>query len=74
MADVIVIAILMTDVGLNGQLEDHLQSMNIPTGSLSIIATNNTALQPGYIIFICFVLYGLILSTILKFITPYDSH
>ncbi len=74
MADVIVIAILMTYVGLNGQLEDHLQSMNIPTGSLSIIATNNTALQPGYIIFICFVLYGLILSTILKFITPYDSH
>jgi hypothetical protein len=74
MADVIVIAILMTYIGLNGQLEDQLQSMNIPSGALSIITTNNTALQPGYIIFICFVLYGLILSTILKFITPYDSH
>ena len=74
MADVIVIAILMTYIGLNGQLEEHLQSMNIPSGSLSIISTNNTALQPGFIIFICFVLYGLILSTILKFITPHDSH
>ncbi len=74
MADVIVIAILMTYIGLDGQLEDHLHRMNIPSGSLSIISTNNTALQPGFIIFICFVLYGLILSTILKFITPYDSH
>jgi len=74
MADVIVIAILMTYIGLNGLLEDQLQRMNVPSGALSIISTNNTALQPGYIIFICFVLYGLILSTILKFITPYDSH
>ena len=74
MADVIVIAILMTYIGLNGLLESQLQTMNIPSSGLSIITTNNTALQPGYIIFICFVLYGLILSTILKFITPYDAH
>ncbi len=73
MADVIVIAILMTYIGLNGLLESQLQNMNIPSDGLSIITTNNTSLQPGYIIFICFVLYGLILSTILKFITPYDS-
>jgi hypothetical protein len=74
MADVIVIAILMTYIGLNGLLETQLESMNIRTEYLTIITTNNTALQPGYIIFICFVLYGLILSTILKVITPYDSH
>ena len=74
MADVIVIAILMTYVGLNGLLEGQLQSMNIPSAGLSIITTTNTSLQAGYIIFICFVLYGLILSTILKSITPYDAH
>ena len=74
MADVIVIAILMTYVGLTAPLENRLQNMNIPSEGLSVISTNNTALQPGYIIFICFVLYGLILSTILKFITPYDAH
>ena len=74
MADVIVIAILMTYIGLNGLLETQLTSLNIKSDFLTIITTNNTALQPGYIIFISFVLYGLILSTILKFITPYDSH
>ena len=74
MADVIVIAILMTYIGLNGLLESQLNSLNIKSDFLTIITTNNTALQPGYIIFISFVLYGLILSTILKFITPYDSH
>ncbi|WP_158795869.1 paraquat-inducible protein A [Pedobacter sp. L105] len=74
MADVIVIAILMTYIGLNGLLESQLSSLNIRSDFLTIITTNNTALQPGYIIFISFVLYGLILSTILKSITPYDSH
>jgi hypothetical protein len=74
MADVIVIAILMTYIGLNGLLENQLAGLNIKSDTLTIITTNNTALQPGYIIFISFVLYGLVLSTILKFITPYDSH
>ena len=74
MADVIVIAIMMTYIGLNGLLENQLSSLNIKSDFLTIITTNNTALQPGFIIFISFVLYGLILSTILKYITPYDSH
>ncbi len=74
MADVIVIAILMVYIGLNGLLQSQLAGLNIRSSFLSIITTNNTALQPGYIIFICFVLYGLVLSTILKFITPYDTH
>ncbi|UKT65899.1 paraquat-inducible protein A [Pedobacter mucosus] len=74
MADVIVIAILMVYIGLNGLLESQLKMLNIKSDFLTVITTNNTALQPGYIIFISFVLYGLILSTILKFITPHDSH
>jgi hypothetical protein len=74
MADVIVIAILMVYIGLNGLLESQLAALNIKSDDLSIITTNNTALQPGYIIFISFVLYGLTLSTILKYITPNDSH
>jgi len=74
MADVIVIAILMTYIGLNGLLDKQLASLNIKSDTLTLITTNNTALQPGYIIFISFVLFGLILSTILKSITPYDSH
>lgn len=74
MADVIVIAILMTYIGLNGLLDKQLALLNISSHELTLITTNNTALQPGYIIFISFVLYGLILSTILKYITPYDAH
>lgn len=74
MADVIVIAILMAYIGLNGLLENQLSNLKIPADQLTLISTNNTALQPGYIIFIAFVLFGLVLSTILKFITPHDSH
>jgi hypothetical protein len=74
MADVIVIAILMTYIGLNGLLSKQLALLHIRGSDLTMIATNNTALQPGYIIFISFVLYGLILSTILKYITPNDAH
>ncbi|WP_345212712.1 paraquat-inducible protein A [Mucilaginibacter gynuensis] len=74
MADVIVIAILMTYIGLNGLLNSQLALLNIRSQDLTLISTNNTALQPGYIIFISFVLYGLILSTILKYITPNDAH
>jgi hypothetical protein len=74
MADVIVIAILMTYIGLNGLLESQLASLNINSDQLTIITTNNTALQPGYIIFISYVLFGLTLSTILKAITPHNTH
>ncbi|WP_316783879.1 paraquat-inducible protein A [Pedobacter frigiditerrae] len=73
MADVIVIGILMAYIGLNGLLESQLQRLKVPIDSLTLISTHNTALQPGYIIFIAFVLFGLILSTILKFITPNDA-
>ena len=73
MADVIVIGILMAYIGLNGLLQNQLQNLHVQSDSLTIIATNNTALQPGYIIFISYVLFGLVLSTILKFITPHDK-
>lgn len=73
MADVFVIAILMAYIGLNGLLEDQLHKLKIPADSLTLLSTHNTALQPGYIIFIAFVLFGLMLSTILKFISPHKT-
>ncbi|RZK54685.1 MAG: paraquat-inducible protein A, partial [Pedobacter sp.] len=73
MADVFVIGILMAYIGLNGLLESQLQRLKVPIEPLTLISTHNTALQPGYIIFIAFVLFGLILSTILKYITPNDA-
>lgn len=72
MADVIVIAIFMVYIGLNGLLERQLRGLNLKSEDLTVITTHNTSLQPGFIIFISFVLYGLMLSTILKYISPHD--
>jgi Paraquat-inducible protein A len=69
MADVLVIAILMTYIGFNGIVNNSLSDLDLDNGTITSIATNNTAIQPGYIIFIGFVVYSFILSSILKNIT-----
>ncbi|MDF9798539.1 hypothetical protein OKW21_003802 [Catalinimonas alkaloidigena] len=69
MADVYVIAIFMSYVGFQGILEDQLAIMNVETDALVSISTNKTSLQPGFILFIAFVLFSLLLSVILKKIT-----
>jgi hypothetical protein len=66
MADVLVIAILMTFIGFNGIVNNTLSDLNLDNGTLTSITTNNTSIQPGYIIFIGFVLYSFTLSNILK--------
>lgn len=66
MADVMVVAIFMAYVGFNGILEDQMEYLNVESDAMNSIATNNTSLQPGYILFITYVLYGLILAAILK--------
>jgi hypothetical protein len=69
MADVMVVAILMTYIGFNGIVNSTLSDLNLHNETISSITTNNTAIQPGYIIFIGFVLYSFTLSGILKKIT-----
>jgi hypothetical protein len=66
MADVMVVAILMTFIGFNGIVNSSLSDLNLNNGTISSITTNNTSIQPGYIVFIGFVLYGFALSFILK--------
>jgi len=66
MADVLVIAILMTYIGFNGIVNNSLSALNIDNGTITSITTNNTSVQPGYIIFIGFVLYSFALSYILQ--------
>jgi len=74
MADVMVVAILMAYIGFNGIIYSQLKGLDIHTGTISSITTNHTSLQPGYIVFVGFVLYGLVLSVILKKITnPKDG-
>lgn len=65
MADVMVIAIFMAYIGFNSILTEQMKNLNMNSESFNSIATNQTSLQPGYIVFGCFVLFSLILSTIL---------
>ncbi|OKS86496.1 paraquat-inducible protein A [Mucilaginibacter polytrichastri] len=69
MADVMIVGILMTYIGLNGILKSQLSNLNIHNSVLTTVTANNTSLQPGYFIFACYVVYAFILSYILKRIT-----
>ena len=72
MADVMVVGVLMTYIGLNGILKSQLSNLNIHNSLLTTTTENITSLQPGYIVFVIFVLFSLVLTTIVKRITPYD--
>lgn len=69
MADVTVVAIFMAYIGFNGILQSQMGYLNIRSQEFTSIATNQTSLQPGYIVFVTFVVFGLALSQILKMIT-----
>lgn len=70
MADVMVVGIAMTYIGLNGILQSQLSGLNIKEELLSTVTQNNTSLQPGYYIFVAYVVYVSVLSLILKRIKP----
>ncbi len=65
MADVMVVAIFMAYIGFKGILDNQLAGLNFSSPGVTSIATNLTSLQPGYILFVTFVLFGMILSSIL---------
>lgn len=73
MADVFVVAILMTFIGFNGIVTSKLETMNYQNLPITSISTANTTVQPGYIIFISFVIYSFVLSAILLKITPRNT-
>lgn len=66
MADVMVIGILMTYIGLNGILKSQLTDLNIKSDVLTTTTVNFTSLQPGYIVFVGYVILGFVVSYVLK--------
>ena len=66
MADVMVVGIAMTYIGLNGILKSQLTDLNIKNEFLTTATVNYTALQPGYIIFVGYVIFAFNLSYFLK--------
>lgn len=73
MADVMVVGILMTYIGLNGILKSQLSNLNIHNSFLTTTTVNDTSLQPGYFIFVVYVMFEMVLSYILKRITTDDE-
>jgi hypothetical protein len=72
MADVMIVGMLMTYIGLNGILKSQLSNLNMHTSSLNVVTTNGTSLQPGYFIFLAYVCFSFLLSYILKRIMPHN--
>jgi len=70
MADVMIVGVLMTFIGLNGILKSQLANLNIHSGSLITNTVNFSSLQPGYFIFAAYVAFELSLSYILRKIAP----
>ncbi len=66
MSDVLVLAILMTYIGFNGIVNSTLSDLNMNNETITSVTTNNTSIQPGFIIFTGFVLFSFTLSYILK--------
>lgn len=66
MADVTVVAIFIAYIGFKGVLNTQLKGIDMKSAYVEIIATNDTALQPGFVIFTAFVLFGFALSAILR--------
>jgi hypothetical protein len=62
MADVMVVAIFMTYIGINGIVTSQLGELSSSTPELEILTTNGTALQPGYFLFLTYTLLALFLS------------
>jgi hypothetical protein len=69
MADVMVVGILMTYIGLNGILKSQLVDLNLKNEFLTTTTVNYTSLQPGYIIFVGYVVFTFMLSYLLKKLT-----
>ena len=66
MADVVIIGVLMTYIGLNGILESQLANLNIHNDVLTTTTVNYTSMQSGFYIFAAYVVFELVLSYIMK--------
>lgn len=62
MADVMVVGVAMTYIGLNGILKSQLSNLNISNEFLKTTTVNYTSLQPGFIIFVGYVVFERVLT------------
>ncbi len=65
MADVMVVAIFMAYVAFQGILDNQLAGLNQNSDTVTAITTNHTALQPGFYVFVTYVVFSILLSSYL---------
>ncbi|MBK1646739.1 paraquat-inducible protein A [Thiocapsa imhoffii] len=65
MADVMVVAIFMAYVGFEAVVANQLSVLRAAGPSVAVLTTNATALEPGFFLFLSFVLGSLVLSSVL---------
>jgi hypothetical protein len=65
MADVMVIAIFMAYIGFNGIITSQFKQLSAASRELELMTTNGTSLQPGYYLFLTYILLAMIFSGVL---------
>ncbi|MEL6562543.1 MAG: paraquat-inducible protein A [Bacteroidota bacterium] len=63
MADVMVVAIFMSYLGFSGILTDQLRQLESISDRVDILTTNYSTLQPGFYLFLTFVVFSLLITT-----------
>lgn len=66
MADVMVVSIFMSYLGLDGVVDSELSYINSRVENINIITTNGTQLEVGFYLFLGFVITSFILSLLLS--------
>lgn len=62
MTDVLVVAIFMAYIGFNGVISSQLEKLSSMADQLTFLATNGTALQPGFFLFLGYTILAMFLS------------
>ncbi len=73
MADVMVVAIFMAYIGFDALVANQLASLRGGSDAVDVLTTNGTTLEPGFFLFLAFVLAGLILSGAVERGSPRDQ-
>lgn len=66
MADVFVVAMFMTYIGVRGLVGDQLGRISAAERPMEILTTNGTALEPGFWAFLIFALYGILMAALVQ--------
>ena len=66
MADVMVIAIFMSFIGFNGIVNAQLEQLRAASPDLDLLTTNGTNLQPGFYLFLGYVILAMFFSSMLQ--------